>query len=378
VKAGVAYSTLGASHEAAKEAAEEAIRSSGKPVLTFLFTTDSYEQESVLETVKGVVGSSKIVGFCTGGVITSQGVLEQGVGVTTLSGDELRVSTCLQGSLGADPRAVGRRAGRALLASGIDNGVVISFPDGFPANVSEATRGLYESMGPDFTYTGGGAGDSLKFLKTYQFTEAGVRSNALAAVLLGGVAMGAAIGHGWRPEGNPLVITRAKGKRVYEIDARPAFDVYSERLGGIIRHRFREYGMVHPLGFPDLSGNYLIRDPLCVNKDESIDFVTEVPENAVARIMCGNAAELVAVARTVAKAAAQRVAEPQLTLVFDCISRYILMGQEFEQELTAISESTGRDVPVLAALTFGEIGSYIDVPLFHNKTVAVAVLGSKE
>jgi hypothetical protein len=52
------------------------------------------------------------------------------------------------------------------------------------------------------------------------------------------------------------------------------------------------------------------------------------------------------------------------------------MGDAFGQELRALSSGVGVDVPFLGALSFGEIGSFKDVPLFHNKTVAVAVLGT--
>lgn len=377
MKAGAGYSTVEDSQLAGRKAAEEAVRSSGEPALTLLFTTDSYNQEAVLAAVKGVVGKAKIAGFCGGAVITPGGLFQQGVVVGTLSGDELRVATALEGGADEDPRGAGRRCGEALLASGIDRGIVIALPDAFQANVYEVARGLYEAMGPDFKYTGGGAGDSLKFVRTYQFTEEGVNSQAIAAALVDGPAVGTGIGHGWKVDGPPLIITRAEGKIVYEIGARPAFDVYSERLGGIVAERFPEYGMIHPLGFPDLSGNYLIRDPLSVNDDKSINIVSEVPRSAVARMMKGDPGDLIETAGAVAKKATLEVARPQMMLVFDCISRYVLMGQEFERELAAIREPVGREVPMLGALSFGEIGSYAAVPLFHNKTVAVAVLGGE-
>lgn len=377
MQVGTAYSTLDDARRAGRMIAEEAVRSSGEPALTFLFTTDAYDQEVVYEAVKEVVEGSRMVGFCTGGIITADGVFRQGVGVCTLSGDELRVVTSLQRRLSADPRGAGRRAGEELLASGLDQGTVFVLPDGFAANISEVVRGLYNSMGPDFKYVGGGAGDNLRFFKTCQFTETGLASDALAVALLDGPTVQTGIGHGWQPTGEPLVITAARGKRVFEIDGRPAFEVYSERLGGIPVDKFAEYGMRYPLGIPDICGNHLIRDPLAVNDDGSIDFVTEVPRSAVVSIMEGEVADLIETARSVSQAAAGKVAGPQFVLVFDCISRCLLMDEEFERELKAIRQAVGMEVPILGCLTFGEVGSYADVPLFHNKTMVVAVGGGK-
>lgn len=376
MKVGIAYSTLNDSRRAGRMVAEEAVESSGEPALTFLFTTDAYDQEVVYEAVKEVVATSKMVGFCAGGIIAAGGVLRQGVGVCTLSGDELRVATSLQTGLSADPRGAGRRAGEALLASDLEHGTVFMLPDGFAANISQVVRGLYNMMGPEFRYVGGGAGDNLRFFKTYQFTEAGVESDALAVALLDGVTIQTGIGHGWKPTGDPVIITVAEGKRVFEMDGRPAFEVYSERLGGIPVDKFAEYGMRHPLGIPDIAGNYLIRDPLAVNDDQSIDFVTEVPRNAVVSIMEGDVTTLIDMARAVAQAAAQEMAKPQFILLFDCISRYLFMDEEFAGELEAIREAVGVEVPILGSLTFGEVGSYTDVPLFHNKTTVIAVGGS--
>jgi hypothetical protein len=378
MKVGTAYSTLDDSRRAGRMVAEEAVKSSGEPALTLLFTTDAYDQEVVFEAVKEVVGASRMVGFCAGGIITVDGVFRQGVGVCTLSGDEFQVVTSLQTGLSADPRGAGRCAGEELLASGLEQGTVFVLPDGFAANISEVVRGLYNSMGPDFRYVGGGAGDNLKFFKTYQFTEVGPVSDALAVALLDGLTIQTGIGHGWQPAGDPLVITAARGKRVFEIDGWPAFEVYSERLGGIPVDKFAEYGMRYPLGIPDISGNYLIRDPLAVNDDRSIDFVTEVPRNAVVNIMEGDITDLIETARIVAQAAANNVAEPQFALLFDCISRYLLMGDEFERELKAIREAVGMELPILGSLTFGEVGSYTDVPLFHNKTTVIAIGGSEK
>lgn len=94
--------------------------------------------------------------------------------------------------------------------------------------------------------------------------------------------------------------------------------------------------------------------------------------------MSCNVTELIETAGSVAKTTARKVEEPQVALILDCISRYMLMGKEFGKELKIIKESIGIGVPILGALTFGEVGSYVDVPQFHNKTVAIAVGGSRK
>lgn len=373
METGVAYSTEKDSHKACREVIEESIKSSGQPTLTFLFTTDSYNQQEIYKTSKQILGSSKMAGFCAGGIITPKGVLKQGIGACTLHSDELKVATHLQRKISKNPYEAGKEAGKKLLESGIEKGTIFIFPDGFATDISEVVYGLYDSMGSDYTYIGGAAGDNLKFFKTYQFTDEGIDSDALSIALIDGIEIKSAIGHGWKPEGSPMIVTSAVGKRVFEIDGKQAFSVYSEKVGGIPKRKFAEYSMQYPIGISDIDGNFLIRDPLSVNEDGSIDFVSEVPENAVVNVMKGNIQALIKEAYKVAKAVSQKQ-EPKFLLIFDCISRYMLMGKDFEKELHVIKETMGTSVSMLGVLTFGEIGSYTKTPLFHNKTLALSAV----
>jgi hypothetical protein len=341
-----------------------------------VFSTEWHDPEALLGAVKRVAGKGKVVGCSAVGAITDGRVRTRGVSIGTLSGEELRVATCLHPGLQEDPRRTGRWSGSELLSSGIDSGLVLALPDGSVTSLYGMTRGLYERMGPDFAYVGGATGCNLRPVRTAQFTEQGVATRAVAAAVVSGVSVGTAIGHGWRTQGTLMVVTRAEGNRVYELDGRSAFDVYSEQLGGIPVNGFGEYGMAHPLGFPDVHGNYLIRDPLALNDDKSIDFVSDVPSGGVANVMGADMPSLIEAARGAAQKAAGQVNRPRFALLFDCVSRRLLMGKQFGEELRAVNEVLAG-IPVLGMLTFGEIGSYADAPLFHNKTIAVAVLGEE-
>ncbi len=370
--AGVSFSNHQDSFSAGRWACRDAVSLSGAPVLTLVFTTDSYDQEQVLSGVKSVVPHTLLAGFCCGGVITAEGVHTQGVGVLSLSGD-FRATTTLEKGLAQDAFKVGERAGHKLLEKGIEGGTVIVMPDGFHGDLSEMLRGLYNRMGPGFQYMGGGAGDNLKFFRTYQFTEREISQDAMAVALVGGLHMGIGTGHGWFPTGNPLVITKASGKTVYEIDGFSAFTAYSGRLGLAGREQFSTEAMMHPLGFPNIHGQYVIRDPLNVNADDSINFVTEVPSQAVGSIMDCTCQGLIKAAEDAAGRALSQCPAPAFMLIFDCISRMMLMGDRFQDEIGILRETIGPDVPMLGALTFGEISGQGSVPLLHNKTTVVAV-----
>lgn len=372
MRVGTGYSLESDSTRAGRLAAEEAVRKSGEPAITFLFCTDNYEPEKIFEAVKISIGKSKLVGACVPGIITSAGVFEKGVGVLTISGSEIEAVTHLEEGIAQSPYSSGEKAGLELRRSGLCSGTVFVFPDGFAANISNLLRGLYNSLGPKFVYAGGGAGDNLKFYKTYQFTEQGFGSNALAAALVKGVDFRAAAGHGWKPAGQPMMVTKADGKKVYELDGIPAFRRYSESLGGIEKKHFSYYGMKYPLGIPSRGGEFLIRDPHCVEEDESIMLVSEIPQNTVAMLMKGEVDDLTAAASRVAKQAVGSES-CRAALLFDCVSRYLLLGKNFKQELAAITKNIGSGTPLMGMLSFGEISNVSGVPFFYNKSVVLVV-----
>ncbi len=372
------FSTNPSSQGAIEEALEALSLEVRSPVLLFLFTTDGYDQEVIWRAVKGKYPQTKFVGMCGCGVIYEREVWEQAIVLCAIEGEGVEVSTALEGPINEDPRATGSRCAKKLLSTGFKEGVVFVFPDGFSSNVAEVVREIYISMGPPFSYVGGCAGDNLKLFRTYQFTEEGVRSDGIATALLKGVKVGSAIAHGWSPKGTFYVITRAEGKRVFEIDGETAFEAYARSLGGVVeKGRFAEYGLRYPLGIIGPSGYFLIRDPWMVNPDGSIDFVTEVPPRAVAFTMECKTEALIETARTVAKEAVKKVRVPKVLLVFDCVSRYKLLGDRFLEELQAVKETVGEGIPLLGALTFGEIGCIDGVPLLHNKTILVVAIGEE-
>ncbi len=374
MKVGIGYSQKSSAEEAAIESIRGALKTSGEPVITLLFTTEGYDQKRILSVILKEIGNSKLVGACGGGVITPGGVLQKGIGVCTISGKGIHTITAIQKNIDVNSYNKGMEAGKSLLKGNARKGNVFLFPDGFTPNISEMIRGLYNVMGPEFQYFGGGTGDNLRFIKTYQFTEKGIASNSLSATLIWGrISIQAGIEHGWQPEGYPMLITKAGGKRVYELDGKPAFDAYSKRLGGIDVKKFPEYGMRNPIGIPDIAGNFLIRDPIKVNQDRSIDFITEVPKNAMVYIMKGDNETLIQKAKSIACTVKKKVKTPHFCLIFDCVSRYLLMGDDFDKELNGIRKCIGEDIPTLGFLTFGEIGAFKDVPLFHNKTTSIVM-----
>lgn len=373
MQVGVGISSAGDPVTAGQLAAEQAVQQSGRPALSIVLNTENYNPEAVLSAVKRVTGDSRLIGACVPGIIVNLRLYESGVGVCTIGGDGIEAATHLQRDISEDSCRKGQELGEALLEKGGGApGTVLIIPDGSAASIPSLMRGLYASMGPGFTYLGGGSGNNLRLHPTCQYTDEGIGSNAVAAALIRGMRFRVSIGHGWFPLEEPMMVTKARGRVVYELDSIPAVERYCALLGKCQKDDFPLWSMKHPLGLPGAGGDFIICDPVRALEDGSILFATEIPENSIGVIMGGETANLVTAAKRVMQKAMETPIAPRLVLAFDCVSRYFLMGSEFHRELEAMAKGMEADVPVIGMLSFGEISNITGPPLFYNKTIVAA------
>lgn len=372
---GIGFSSNECTASAVRSALEQAVVQAKNPKITLVLGTEGYNPQEILYWSREITGNSLLVGAWVPGVIFKSQVYTNGLLACAISGESINGVTHLEKCVSALPFKAGEKAGRALLEKGGDiPGTVIIFTDGSCANISDFLRGLYHAMGPDYDYIGGGSGSNLYSDRTFQFTDEGISSESVAIAVLRGLKFSVALDHGWKPAGEPLTITRAEGRRVYEIDGIPALERYTALVGDCARKGFAYYGMRYPLGLPAAGGKFIIRDPLkAIDEDGSILFVTEIPENTIAMLMEGDTESLVAAAGRAVQNALNIPAVPKVFLLFDCVSRYLLLGDSYSKEISEITGHIGASIPFAGMLSFGEISSVSGTPLFYNKTVVAAV-----
>lgn len=371
---------------AAREAVREALHDARAPAFALVLCTDQYDVGRLATTVGAELGPVPWAGCCTAGVSTGAEFLQRGIAVGVLSGRDARFGVGLGGPVSQDARAAGRVAvAEALSSLGASRAgrcrALIVFPDALAGNAAEVVRGAAHEAGAGMVWAGGGAGDNMRFVGATQFAHGAAHSDCVVVVAIDADrSIASGIRHGWHPYGPTTQVTLARGATAIELDYDCAFDVYrctAARNGDLVsREKFGSFAMTHPLGVPQANGDYVIRDPLEVEANGGLRCVAEVPEGCLVRVMQGDRADLLGAAHAAAAAARSGV-ESALggALLFDCVSRYPILGDQMREELSAIRAGIGADVPVLGCLTFGEVGATgASAPQFHNKTTVVLAL----
>ncbi len=253
---------------------------------------------------------------------------------------------------------------------------IITLIDGLSQHIDPFIELLYDHIGPDKPVAGGGAGSLELVQKPCLFTNQGVLTDA---ALIIGLPYPSEIGiaHGWHQMAGPFLVTKSQGNTIQTLNYEPAFKVYRETIESYSDKRFdqNEFFTIaksFPFGLENLDQEILIRDPI-TEEDGSLVCVGGIPEHAMVYIMQGDEETLLNAAQEITKSS--DYSERVTTLIFDCISRGLYLGNQFKKELTNICSNFPQHSDLVGALTLGEIASSPWGPIqFLNKTIVLSTL----
>lgn len=353
--------------------------------LLIVFSSDCYEPDALLRGIETASDGAPLVGCSTAGELSTEGAGDRSVVITAIGGDGFEVCT----AAGLNSSAGLRRAGSTAAAcmNGLPdtgNRVMILLSDGRAGDQAEVIRGVHEVVGSGVPLAGGCAGDAVRSEGTFQLHGGEVhRDSVVAASIASDGPLGLGWSHGWEAIGEPVLITRSEGNRVYEIDDEPALDRYLDKHDAPPEARsdpaaFSQWARLHPLG---LGRRRTGQQPArCVNAadfaERSLICTAEVPQGGLAWFMRGDVDSVLSSARNACDQALLSLDEaPPLGLIaFNCIGRRgILADDGIRREAELIGECSGT--PFAGFYTLGEIARTRGVNAVHSQTLVALALG---
>jgi hypothetical protein len=349
--------------------------------LVIIFPSASYDLEAVHEAAMTEAGPASVVGCTTVGAFTADAQLPFGCVAAYIRGDGLSFGVCHLERDDADIAGSTRRAAesaRERAGEELEHSVLMLLCDGLTSDQREMARGAYEVTSAVIPLVGGAAGDDLNWQATYTFGEGRILSNGFVTVWINSPrAMAVSVDHGWRPFGKPMLVTRAEGSTIFELDGRPALEAYLSERGAALKEDARSFGekcMERPIGLPNAHGRYDMRHVHESAPGGGIVLPTGVPEHTVVQVMAGDAASLLEGARRAADAAQAQLEGPaRLALVFSCCTRAPLLRERVAEEVSLISSTLGG-VAAGGFYTCGEFARVTGSTGIHNSSVAILVL----
>ncbi len=248
-------------------------------------------------------------------------------------------------------------------------------------------RSMEKVLGTQVNIFGGMAGDDMTFSGTYIFTNEKVTDYGVAALVFNEekIAMHGVALSGWKPIGVSRTITKIKGNLLYEIDSKPALQMYLRFLGhdyDSVEDQlqfFDSIGMYYPLQIARENREPMMCNPIGYNKEENaLILETNVQQGTTFRFSTPPDFDIVETiidkANEIKSAAGT---DADAVLIFSCASRLSTLGPMTQQENNELA--TVWHAPMAGFYTYGEFGRAIDGKHeFHSTTCSWVALKEKK
>jgi len=378
--------------EAAKKALEEL--NSDKANVLLVFGAPKFNQQKLLDGVTSVTKKTPMIGGTSAGERSTKGLSVQSVVVMAMASKDVKFSVGLGKDIKKNAMKAGAQAAKAALKN-MPKNIAKTFlitPDGLAGDGMSIVEGAQSVLGENFEIVGGSAGDEAAFKKTFQYYNGKVYQNVVPGLLIGGkIKTATGVRSGWESIGNRLTCTKAIGNVVYKFGDKSALDVYKDYLGEKRSRRLPAVALEYPFGMIDKKAKikneeyFQLRAPMSVDeKKGTISLAARIPEGTDVTITGATRDTVINGSKVAAVQAKETLGKikPKVVFMFSCVARKIVLARRTKEEITAVKNILGKDVPLIGFYTYGEIGPIdkrvksLKSTRYHNQTVVLLALGN--
>jgi len=348
-------------------------KSSDSNLVIVFGSKDLLKNDSVYTGIRNEYPLAQIIMNTTSGEIIDVHVNDETISLTAIKFGNTTLKT---GSVNISSHTNSFEAGCAL-AKQIDplnlkNVLVIS--DGQLVNGSELVIGLQSVFPKDTIITGGLAGDGSHFQSTLVgLNNVPTKGMIIAVGFYGSLIVTYGSVGGWDSFGPERIITKSKANVLYELDGKPALDIYKKYLGEQAKD-LPGSGLLYPLSIRTKdSDDYLVRTILNVNDEEkSLTFAGNMPEGNFARLMKANFDRLIEGSSNAAQNSLHNN-KPELAILISCVGRKLVLDQRIEEEVEVVRAVYGDKTAITGFYSYGEIAPSFNFAKceLHNQTMTI-------
>ncbi len=356
-------------------------------LVLFFGETSALSEHSIYQELKTRYPNAHVIGCTSAGEILDDEVYDDSIVVTAIEFEKTVLEvTSLNVEAPEESYGAGLNIGKALQKADLRGIMIVS--EGLKVNGSELVRGINEVIGDEVPITGGLAGDGPRFEETKVACNAEPQSGTIAAIgfygdkiLVGHGSMG-----GWDSFGPKRQVTKSKGNILYELDSKPALQLYKEYLGEEAAN-LPGSALLFPLMVQaeDKEQLGIVRTVLAVEENENtMTFAGDIPEGYVAQLMRANFERLIDGAGSAGSAARSIHDIPEhltkLAVLVSCVGRKMILKQRTSDEVEAVQDVLGDNTAQIGFYSYGEISPHVETGHceLHNQTMTVTVLAEDD
>ncbi|WP_281238647.1 FIST signal transduction protein [Flavobacterium praedii] len=340
---------------------------------------DLISNPNSFEAIKNIFPKAEILLCSSSGEIYDNEVIDNTISITALSFSTTKIKTT---EVDIHDFSSSFEAGSSLIKTfpQEDLKLVFVLSDGGKVNGSELVKGMNHTKKESVLITGGLAGDSAKFEKTYVGLNKVPEIGKIIAVGLYGSQLEVSHGSlgGWESFGLERTVTKATDNVLFEIDGKNALDLYKTYLGKYA-DELPGSALLFPLSIKlNESEDPIVRTILSIDeKNQSMTFAGDIPLGSKVRFMKANFDRLIDAASDAASTCLKmNTSNPKLAILISCVGRKLILSNRTEEEIEAVSEIFGDKTLLTGFYSYGEISPLKPMANceLHNQTMTITCL----
>lgn len=337
------------------------------------------ESEDVYEEIRNFYPNGQIIFGSTSGEILGINVLEKSLTVTAIEFEQTNFQI-VNGNINdyKNVEELGSDLADRLNKEELKHVFVVA--DGSLVNGSELIEGLEADINFKFSITGGLCGDGSRFEKTLaSYNEAPKQGEVIAIGLYGEtLEVSYAYDGGWTTFGPERTITKSHGNVLFEIDGKPALDLYKTYLGDKAKD-LPGAALLYPLSVQQTDDSEpLVRTILNIDeRTNSMILAGDVPENSKVQLMMSTTNDIAEGAQSAAEKAMElRNNKPELALLVSCVGRRLILDQRTEEEIEEVKAAVGEQACIAGFYSYGEMAPFTgrNSCQLHNQTMTLTLI----
>ncbi|WP_421807621.1 FIST signal transduction protein [Flagellimonas sp.] len=250
--------------------------------------------------------------------------------------------------------------------------------EGSSVNGSDLIAGLEQSGDGSIGLSGGLCGDDDRFEVTLASYNESPKEGEVVAIGFYGESLEISCANfgGWTPFGPERLITKSRKNILFELDGKPALDLYKRYLGDKASE-LPKSALLYPLSVKTTDGKSIVRTILNIDEQRNAMILAgDVPEGSMVQLMMATVDDIANGANAAAKLAVQgRETASELAILVSCVGRKLVMDQRTEEEIEEVTHVVGDAVTVSGFYSYGEMAPFAGQSSckLHNQTMTLTL-----
>jgi hypothetical protein len=381
---------------AVQECLEAALGPGTQCDLVLLHASIGHDYHAMLDEARRLMPGARVLGASCCGIVGTEGVSEsmKDLAIMAVKGSEFAVAH-VDGINGRNSYEKSLELARQLKAQQENIRMVHFLASGIDIANDRCIAGLEAVLGPDVTIFGATSSDNMKGVASYQMVDDQVFEHAAWAVGYAdpSLEVDTQATHGFLAVGEPMIVTKAEGSRIIELNGRPAWGEYAARLG--LDPETATCGDSIPIGAlaeelpqelaEEYGNSHILRVVTRREVDGTMHYATEVCEGSRLWLTIRDEERIFKDLERMMQQMTARSLGRRPVAVFhaDCLARgRYLFNRVMKEELVGRMQfplSVGGVVPPwLGMYGFGEFARLGGANTYHNYTTAIYALYRRE